>query len=285
VLLVPGAIHIDRVDERTKRRAYVCYRTFRKRAFCVLEMFAAYLSRRKSTPTLLIRSSLAKPVYVSPLDCQKLAVGMSNFTCCEQNHATMFCSRRSARNSLERLICVKVKHLFRIGDIATARWFVCMWRWWLRGLSIDNTPLYEDSLDFKNSLIWNEKKGDDTWYDRFGRTALLYACVGNFENIVESLLKDCQVLAQNERHLYVNAEASKEAIIEIGAPGKCTALFAAMSWASPNIVSMLLKHGANPYVTDEGCRNVFMYAAFYGTFFFFPFFLIDLFFLVYIDVP
>ena len=123
VILTPGAVHADRLDTNTKRRAFVCYRTFRTRAFCVLEMFAAYLSRRKSTPTLLIRSVLSDPVYVSPLDCQKLALGLSHFTCCEQNHVTMSCSRDIAQNNMKLLIRSKINHLFVIlKNIEIARW-------------------------------------------------------------------------------------------------------------------------------------------------------------------
>ena len=137
VILTPGALHVDQLDGRTQRRAHKCYRTFRKRAFCVLEMFAAYLSRRKSTPTLLIRSLESDPVYVSQLDCQKLAVGLSTFRCCEQNHVSLSCRRRAAHESLKCLIDAKVKHLFQMENVAMARWFICMYKWWLRGLSPD----------------------------------------------------------------------------------------------------------------------------------------------------
>ena len=263
VILTPGAVHHDQFDKTTNRRAYKCYRTFRKRASCVFEMFAAYLSRRKSTPTLLIRSLLSDPVYVSPLDCQKLAVGLSTFRCCEQNHTSTSCSRHVTRDSLDCLIKEKIKHLFHVKNVTMARWFVCMYKWWLRGLPQGNIEVVKME-DFDIALQWRKQNGDNEWYDRFGRTKLFYACVGNHESIVNLILRDIQSLNKEDRISYVNSKASKKPIIEIGAPGGCTALFAAMAWASPFIVSMLLKHGADPRATDEGNRNVFMYASFYG---------------------
>jgi len=107
VILVPGSIHVD-------RRSYNCYRTFRSRAFCVMEMFAAFLSRRKTHPTLLIRSSGTVPKWISTIDAQTLAVGESSFTCCAKNHEGEFgnCDREIATAVLDRMIAKKTTHLF-----------------------------------------------------------------------------------------------------------------------------------------------------------------------------
>jgi len=107
VILVPGSIHVD-------RRSYNCYRTFRSRAFCVMEMFAAFLSRRKTHPTLLIRSSRTVPKWISIIDAQTLAVGESSFTCCAKNHEGEFgnCDREIATAVLDRMIAKKTTHLF-----------------------------------------------------------------------------------------------------------------------------------------------------------------------------
>ena len=40
-------------------------------------------------PTLLVRSGQGIPKWISPLECQKLAVGTSIFECCEMNHTTI----------------------------------------------------------------------------------------------------------------------------------------------------------------------------------------------------
>ena len=175
VVLVPGAIHADRIDPTTNRRAFACYRTWRTRAFCVLEMFAAYLSRRKTHPMLLIQSSLSDPIYISPLDAQKLAVGRSKFSCCERNHAGELskCSRPIARENLEVLVQAKIAHLFKIRDIAIARWFFCMKQWWLRGLPESSLYLNED-VDLQKSLAWEEKTGDGDWFDRYGRKCFVH---------------------------------------------------------------------------------------------------------------
>jgi len=85
-IVAPGCLHADRRDSESKNRARICYRTYRNRGWCVLEMFASYLSRDKQHPALLITSREGMPEWVSPLEIQKLAVGTSDFTCCQRNH-------------------------------------------------------------------------------------------------------------------------------------------------------------------------------------------------------
>ena len=136
-----------------------------------------------------------------------------------------------------------------------------MTRWWLRGFKKNED---EESIKFIDQLQWEKSNGDGDFYDRFGRTLLLYACVANLQEEVHRVLSGLQDMSVHQRLAYVNAEVSEQSIVEIGAPGRCTALFAAMTWASSTIVSMLLENGANPYAVDVGRRNVFMYAAFFG---------------------
>ncbi len=56
VIVAPGCLHANRRDPDTKLRTKTCYRTYRGRGWCVLELFASYLSRDKTFPTLLITS-------------------------------------------------------------------------------------------------------------------------------------------------------------------------------------------------------------------------------------
>ena len=49
-------------------------------------------------------------------------------------------------------------------------------------------------------------------------------------------------------------------IMEVGIPGSCTALIGAMSFASCDMVQMLLRNGANPHETEVGGNNAFMCA-------------------------
>ena len=55
-----------------------------------------------------------------------------------------------------------------------------------------------------------------------------------------------------------------EGFVSLGIPGRSTALFAAMAWASSDIVSMLLDAGANIENTDVMGNDPFLYAAFYS---------------------
>ena len=56
--LVPGAKHEDRIDPITNRNANLCFRTYRRRAFCVLDLFCSFLTTREgetTRPVLLVR--------------------------------------------------------------------------------------------------------------------------------------------------------------------------------------------------------------------------------------
>ena len=86
VIVAPGCLHADRRDPDTKLRTKTCYRTYRNRGWCVLEMMCSMLSREKTHPALLITSAGGTPEWVSSLEALKLAVGMCDFTCCQRNH-------------------------------------------------------------------------------------------------------------------------------------------------------------------------------------------------------
>lgn len=89
IILAPGCTHFDRIDAHTQRKMNLCYRTYRKCAECVFDMFTSFLMSKGPDdlmPMLLVRSGTGTPDWVSPLECQKLAVGTSKFTCCELNH-------------------------------------------------------------------------------------------------------------------------------------------------------------------------------------------------------
>ncbi len=81
IVLCPGLTHFDRIDPRTKRKINLCYRTYRRRARCVFEMFSAFLSTKRdenAMPMLLIRSSKGtgynSVLWISVFECQKLSV-------------------------------------------------------------------------------------------------------------------------------------------------------------------------------------------------------------------
>ncbi|MDC3321705.1 hypothetical protein OAV88_03805 [bacterium] len=85
-IVAPGCLHADRRDKDTKIRAKTCFRTYRKRGWCVLEVFASFLSREKKHPILLISSAMGQPEWLSTLEVQKLSIGLCDFTCCQRNH-------------------------------------------------------------------------------------------------------------------------------------------------------------------------------------------------------
>ena len=117
IILAPGCTHADRIDSRTQRKMNLCYRTHRLRAHCVFELFCAFLTTRggkKARPALLVRNGAGTPNWISPLECQKLAVGTSSFQCCEENHKIeKQCRRPLSLVILDRLIEERVCSFFQ----------------------------------------------------------------------------------------------------------------------------------------------------------------------------
>ena len=139
MIVAPGCLHADRRDPDTKLRTKTCYRTYRNRGWCVLEMMCSLHSREKAHPALLITSAEGTPEWVSSLEALKLAVGLCDFTCCQRNHKfgdkIVPCDRGITREILETLIASKVKHLFKTENIKLARLTHCGTQWWTRGPS------------------------------------------------------------------------------------------------------------------------------------------------------
>ena len=129
MVVAPGCLHADRRDSETGHRVKTCYRTYRSRGWCVLEIFASQVSRRKTHPALLITSATTTPEWISPLEVQKLAVGTSDFTCCQRNHIfgdrVVPCDRGITRTILQTLIKEKVKYLYKSGEIVRGRLCAC----------------------------------------------------------------------------------------------------------------------------------------------------------------
>ena len=157
MILAPPSEHKNRGDDDN-----TCYRTWRRRGWCLLELFASFMSRDVTNPPLLVRSERGTPTWVSPSDASNMCVGQAKFTCCERNHAittetqkvindifskedeeeeknevemTIPCDKPIAGNIMQRLIEAKVSHMFNTnGDVRMARLFESMSTWWLRDL-------------------------------------------------------------------------------------------------------------------------------------------------------
>lgn len=79
MILAPTGYHSD-------RKVSTCYRTWRRRGWCLLELFASMMSRDQSNPALLVRSAESTPIYIAQMEVQKLSIGLADFTCCQRNH-------------------------------------------------------------------------------------------------------------------------------------------------------------------------------------------------------
>ena len=131
-------------------------------------MFASFLSREKTHPTLLITSAMGTPEWNSPLEAQKFAVGTCDFTCCQRNHKfgdkIVPCDRGITRDILETLIESKIEMLFKTENTKLGRMFHCMAHWWLRDSSTITTDTRYDIEALKCELRWDETKDEMTSY-------------------------------------------------------------------------------------------------------------------------
>ncbi len=263
IVLAPPAKRLNR-----KKKTYVGYRSFRQRAFCVLEMCAAFLSCRKTHPMLLIKSSKHRPQWISSMVVQKLAVGESTFSCCENNHPNnASCAKYMANRVLASMIDKKTKYLFNVKSIVLARALLCQKSRFLRGLPYDPQN-DEDSTDlniFRDEILQWDDDRDGTWFDRGGISLLFYAVLKNSEKIVRSLLNSLQkdtTISEKERTRRLVSAAPKRPIHRAGILSQMNVLGLAMTLASPTIVTMLLDHGFDPMLSDGGGNHPFLYATF-----------------------
>ena len=238
----------------------------------MLEFFCANLSRRSTHPVLLVRSDLDAPIWISPQECLKLAVGECNFTCCETNHlghggdSKMKCSRKSVKIVLSRMIDAKANHLFMMKNVVHGRWTRVLRHWWLRNLDKNGwvTPFSSSSperlkKDLETWLEW-DKKIDGTFFDRDGISLLGYAVSANHLEAAAYFLKEINDEFKNdinERQRRIESRIPKSGFLNVGIPGSCTALIGAVTLASIEIVQLLLKNGANPFVVDVSGNNAF----------------------------
>ncbi|MDC3321555.1 ankyrin repeat domain-containing protein [bacterium] len=254
-VVVPGCLHADRRDSGTLVRSKTCYRTYRRRGWCVLEMFSSQLSRRKTHPTLLITSGLGVPNWISPLEAHKLAVGASDFTCCERNHIfgenVVPCDRGITHDILKKLIKHKAQHLFEHGDNIRGRLYACFETWWLRTKETCEDNSSKSLSVFMRRLHWNDQ---DDWFDHAGISILFYAVIHNDTKSVQTILSRDDVGADQ-----INAHILENGFVEFGIPRRVSILICAMSFSNVSIVKMLLQSGANPKIQDKIGFDCLMY--------------------------
>ena len=234
-IVAPGCLHSDRRDAKTKYRATTCYRTYRSRGWCVLEVFASFLSRDKVHPSLLITSKEGTPEWMSPIAMSRLAVGLCDFTCCQRNHIfddkVVPCDRVITREILETLIESKIHHLFKVKNIKHARVLLLSLFYVFRSTTYTHTHTHtpdihmfrtmdlrsetrvrvqnvnSNMISLKKELRWEQNEG---MIDQFEVSILMYACIKNELQVVLDILKQCR----NDKRI-LNLE-SQEGISNLG---------------------------------------------------------------------
>jgi ankyrin repeat protein len=259
VALAPGTVHSEWINSKTGRKMYTCYRTYRRRAFCVLEMFCSLLSTRKTYPILLIRSAQSIPQWISPSDSLRLSIGDSDFTCCHRNHLNNVpCDRHVAREIMLCMISKKVRFLFSIDSMTKARLLMVRQHFLLRGLNDDRSLSLGDTVQsFRNTLKFTNRR----YFDRNGVSILIYAVAACVDGVVSEILKTVKLIKNIDKRMkHLNSVIREKGFPSIGIPGKATVLGIAMFLSSSKIVTMLLEAGADPHRLDAIGTTPIFYA-------------------------
>jgi len=274
MILAPSSVHADIVDKKTGRKTYTCYRTWRRRGFCVLEFLCAYLSRRSTHPVLLVRSDLDTPSWISNQESLKLGVGNCEFTCCQTNHlgsrrdSKMKCSRPNVSIILSKMIDAKANyHFTTTKNILYGRMTRVMKHWWMRNIDKKGwlAPFIRQNnlrSGLETRLEWDENM-DGTFFDRNGISLLIYAVCADDADTVEYVINEINRDFQNnseERCRRIESRISKYGILHFGFQGLVTSLIIAMAGASCEIVRLLLENGADPYAVEITGSDALMMA-------------------------
>ena len=256
MILVPGCHH-------SNRKVSTCYRTWRRRGWCLLELYATVMARDASNPPLLVRSEKGTPMWMSPMEILKLSIGMADFTCCQRNHIIttetqkvlgggntkkIHCDKPIVASILEQLIDAKIHNLFHAeGNLTQARLYSSFKHWWMHKLhKIENVVADKEEsavTKYKRKLEWRE---DEKWFDRSGVGLLMYAVSSDEVDVVRELLHSLkQNFKGNEYTLRLESRIRKKGYPTLGIPGGVTTLIAATAFGSPKVVSMLFEYGAN----------------------------------------
>jgi ankyrin repeat protein len=279
MILVPSLYHSD-------RKVPTCYRTWRRRGWCLLELYAAVMARDSSNPPLLVRSEKGTPMWMSPFEVMKLSIGLADFTCCQRNHVIttetqkimsgeknmkkISCDKPIAGGILEQLINAKINDLFNVeGDLVVARVHCVFKHWWMRGLKEEErfvTSKEKSAVEkFKKKLRWNDD--NDKWFDCGGMGVLTYAACGNEVNVVRELLQELKENFKGVEYTRrLESRVRDEGYVTLGIPGGGTALMTAMMSASPEVILMLLDCGANVESMDVIGNDAVMFASACGRF-------------------
>ena len=270
MILVPSLFHTD-------RKVPTCYRTWRKRGWCLLELYAAAMARDSSNPPLLVQSENGIPTWISPLEVMKLSIGLADFTCCQRNHVITTetqkimnqnrvkripCDKKIVSSVLRQLIEAKGNYLFNTEkDLVMARFHFALKHWWMRGLF--QKVHKENTTQFKQRFRWGKNEG--TFYDVGGVSVLAYAVTSNSYDVVRELLQNLKRDFKGEEYARrLESRARNEGYIALGIPGGVTTLMTAMMTASPQIVSLLLEYGAKPESVDSMGNDGFIIASTFG---------------------
>ena len=218
-------------------------------------------------PALLVRSGVGTPMWVSPLECQKLATGTSIFECCENNHTVIKeCRRSLCLKSLDEMIERRARSLFEADLLPSARFCTMIAHYWLRGVADPSEFASTSKRDLKLQLRWDDTDGDG-WFDRNNFSLLFFAVMNHATNVVSNLLESLtreHKQGSSDYKTHLRSSIPRTGLPTFGFTGGTTALHIAMAGTSFRIVTLLLEYGADPHESDVAGNDPLMFASIFG---------------------
>lgn len=276
VIIAPSCTHTKRCKPNTEKLVEMSYASWRRRGWCVLELFASYASRQKKHPLLLIDSGGRDPIWIPNFEAFRLSLGESDFTCCQRNHnftdsrgKRVACDKPRCREILEAMLRKKAAHFFKTGHATEGRVTSCLIPWFVRGLPLrhevgtgsslkreetkETTAILGESRDdklvlcnFKRRLKWCKSK-DGEWYDRGGFSLLHYAIMEKDAAIRNCVLCWIGALSDEKERLKRLNCPPLQNYVHIGFPSKShiAPINLAMMLGDTDAVTDLLGAGAS----------------------------------------
>ena len=165
---------------------------------------------------------------------------------------------------LNDLVRVRSASLFCEGNVAEARFTLCFTQYWTRGL-VKKVGIPLSVKSFKKKLKWDDYQ-DSEFIDRCAFPLLAYAVAANNSHLVREIIESLNSSKTLLDRYLIKARLPKIGIPNLSITGHMSPLMGAMAVASPDIVSMLLKHGADPRATDINGNDALTFASVFGNF-------------------
>ena len=274
LILVPPTEHADRPGE-------LCdYGNWRGRGWCRLEMVGAVLSRT-SVRIMIVKSAVATPEFLAPLDTLQLLPGLGSYSCCAKNHdfgggaGTSPCDLGAVTSVMSHMIDAKVEHLWSQRQVFDSRAFAGLKHWFMRGLHsrVTDHQATRGPAAARRILRWRSRDMEDEETRETGVGMLFWCALSNNIEGVRAAISQSYAREATPGSSFVGRKdvSIQNEVLLIDRPDLwsifhigTTPLHVAAGFASWEVVEAILDMGADPNARTKHDLPVFHLPALYG---------------------